>query len=204
MNNMKKITFNLHNIIETRNLSNSLMEYYSAQIQLSKDVIEDIFQQFKTETKMLVFGLGHDSRMWYEGNHKNTFFIEHALSYIDLNKAFIPTDRLVHYKYDGISVGTSRSMTDAQLDAFSIPPEILREGPFDIVLIDGPTGYQPNLPGRLLPCHWAARRLSKKGTIVYVDDSSRPLERYCIEKYFKKEQIQHVFTDRLQCTKILL
>ena len=51
------------------------MEYYNKNIQISKEVIEDIFSNFADETKMLVFGLGYDSKMWYNGN-KNTYFIE--------------------------------------------------------------------------------------------------------------------------------
>ena len=33
---------------------------------------------------MLVFGLGYDSKMWYNGN-KNTYFIESNDEYISLN-----------------------------------------------------------------------------------------------------------------------
>lgn len=35
---------------------------------------------------MLVFGLGYDSKMWYEGTNKNTYFVENNEKYIELNK----------------------------------------------------------------------------------------------------------------------
>lgn len=51
------------------------MEYYNSNIQLDKDVITDVFTEIKPNTKMLVFGLGYDSKMWYKGNHSNTFLL---------------------------------------------------------------------------------------------------------------------------------
>ena len=44
------------------------MGFYNKKIQTSKKVIEDIFSNFTSNTKMLVFGLGYDSKMWYNGN----------------------------------------------------------------------------------------------------------------------------------------
>lgn len=52
------------------------MEYYNDKIQLDKLVIKDVFDNIKPNTKMLVFGLGFDSKMWCEGTNKNTFFIK--------------------------------------------------------------------------------------------------------------------------------
>jgi len=44
------------------------MEFYNKNILISKKVIEDVFTNFTSNTKMLVFGLGYDSKMWYNGN----------------------------------------------------------------------------------------------------------------------------------------
>ena len=41
------------------------MEFYNSHIQLDKNVIDDVFSKFKPDTKLLIFGLGYDSKMWY-------------------------------------------------------------------------------------------------------------------------------------------
>ena len=73
--------------------------------------------------------------------------------------------------------------------------------PFDIILIDGPEGWNYNTPGRLIPCFWSTL-LSKPSTVIYVDDSSRPLENYCINKYFNNKT-KDIFNNRGKCTKII-
>ena len=50
---------------------------------------------------------------------------------------------------------------------------------WDIILIDGPAGYEPDKPGRSLPIYWA-HKYSDPHTHIFVDDYERPLEReYC-------------------------
>ena len=73
------------------------MDHYNSKIQIHKNVIDDVFQQFTEKTKMLVFGLGYDSRMWYEGNYKNTFFVENKDEYIELNMKNIPQENIIKY-----------------------------------------------------------------------------------------------------------
>ena len=177
------------------------MEYYNSKILIHKNVINDVFQQFGEKTKMLVFGLGYDSRMWYEGNHKNTFFVESKDEYIQLNIKNIPQENIIKYDYK-TTCASSTKLTDEQIAKFTIPEKLLQEGPFDIIIIDGPEGYLPEKPGRLIPCYWATL-LSKPGTIVYIDDSSRPLETFCIKKFFK-DKVQTEFKERAKCAKIII
>jgi hypothetical protein len=91
-------------------------------------------------------------------------------------------------------------LSDSKISSLKIPKKILSEAPFDIIIIDGPEGNGPNTPGRLIPCYWSTM-LSKPSTIIYVDDASRPLENFCIEKYFK-DYSKKVFTSRKICVKI--
>ena len=48
---------------------------------------------------MLVFGLGYDSKMWYEAVNKNAFFIEHNDKYIEMNKDCISVNNIIKYDY---------------------------------------------------------------------------------------------------------
>jgi len=178
-----------------------MQKHYSPKIQIHPNVIADVFGSITPTTKMLVFGLGYDSRMWYEGTGGNTFFVENKDEYIRLNEKDIPGTHIIKYDYK-TRCDASMSMPQSVIDSYSIPDRLLELAPFDIIVIDGPEGYKPFSPGRLLPCYWSLR-LSRAGTVIYVDDSVRPLEKYCIEKFFAGKVVT-VFPERSGCTKIVV
>ena len=99
------------------------MEFYNKNIQISKEVIKDVFSNFTPNTKMLVFGLGYDSKMWYNGN-KNTYFIEDNKEYINLNINDIPKSQIIKYEYKNLNVNNSFTMSDDNIKQFIIPEEI--------------------------------------------------------------------------------
>jgi len=177
------------------------MEYYNPNIQIHENVIKDVFSQINKNSKMLVFGLGYDSKMWYEGCNKNVFFIENKQEYITLNLKEISLDNIVKYNYKTTCLQSDK-LTDAEIQSFIIPEKIRKEAPFDIIIIDGPEGYSSTTPGRLIPCYWATL-LSKPGTLIYIDDSDRYLENYCIQKYFDRYE-KSIFKERNGCTKIYM
>uniref|UniRef100_A0A6C0EF72 Uncharacterized protein n=1 Tax=viral metagenome TaxID=1070528 RepID=A0A6C0EF72_9ZZZZ len=174
--------------------------FYNSNIQLHTKVIDDIFKNFTKDTKFLVYGLGYDSKMWFNGN-KNTFFVEDNDFYIELNKD-IPKTNIIKYDYKDITVKKSMTMTDDEINTYDIPQKLLDESPFDIILIDGPAGYEEDKFGRLLPFHWCSK-LAKKDTIIYADDCKRELEKYCIDKYFSDKK-KYYFTERMGCCKIIV
>lgn len=178
------------------------MEYYNKKIQLDKNVIQDIFKNTGKNTKMLVFGLGYDSKMWFN-NNPNTYFIEDKDEYIKINQPDIPSENIFHYTYENINIQKSLKMSDSEIEKYTIPEKLYQLAPFDIILIDGPEGYNVKSPGRLIPCHWTSKYLTTTGSLVYIDDSSRKLERYCVDKYFKNHH-QETFKNRLKCTKITI
>lgn len=177
------------------------IQYYNTNIQIHKNVIQDIFANITPTTKMLVFGLGYDSKMWYEGNNKNTYFVENKDEYINLNKNDIPLNNIIKYNYQ-TTCKSCFKLTREQLNKFTIPEKISNLAPFDIIIVDGPEGYSGDKPGRLIPCYWATL-LSKPGTLIYVDDSSRKVENTCIKTFFNNKIVQK-FPERLQCTKICM
>jgi len=87
--------------------------------------------------------------------------------------------------------------------SYTIPQKILENGPYDIILIDGPEEYTLESPGRRLPCFWTKHFLSKPGTLVYLDDVKRQLESFCIKTYFNDNK-KLFFPNRLGCCKILM
>ena len=180
-------------------LLNKYNQYLHSNIQLAKPVIKDILNNCENK-KMLVFGLGYDSALWYKATNKNTYFIENNQKYIDLNKN-INNNNVIFYQYNFITVELSLNLTDDKINMFKIPQKLLELAPFDIILVDGPNGYDKNCPGRLLPLYWSKKYLSKEGTIIYVDDATRVLEKNCINKYFI-DNVKVYFRDRLGTMKI--
>ena len=162
--------------------------------------MEDVFRNITAKTKILVFGLGYDSKMWYNKN-KNTYFIENKDEYIKLNENDVPKNNIIKYEYKNLTVKNSFKMKDNDVVQYTIPENLKKSGPFDVIIIDGPEGWRHEKPGRLIPYYWASK-LSLKGTIIYGDDSSRKLEKYCINKFYKDKKKTY-FKQRLGCVKII-
>ena len=169
------------------------MDFYNEKIQLHKEVIEDVCETYKGG-KMLVWGLGHDTPLWWNITNKNAYFIEAKDEYIELNKD-IPETNIVKYTYPNINVRISLKYPFVFAGA-PLPRCIEKLGKFDVIIIDGPYGNSPQGPGRLLPIVWSLKYLSDPNTIIYIDDSNRELESLCIDKFCKKENILKTFHHR--------
>ncbi len=178
--------------------------FYNPKIQLAFSVITDILENVvENNLKMLVFGLGYDSLMWLKATDGNTFFVEDNDEYINLNKGTIPDENIIKYSYRDISVSKSFILTEDEIKVYSLPEKLQRLGQFDVILIDGPEGYTPIKPGRLLPIYWTKKYLSKKDSIIYIDDSNRDLEKFCVCKYFNKDSKQF-FSERTGTERITI
>lgn len=169
----------------------TIMEkYYTPKILIGKNIINDVMDEMIGKNKnVLIFGLGYDSNLYYYANDKkNILYVETNDEYIKLCKE-IDTKYVVKHDFKGITVKTSFDMTDDQLDRFAIPKILIDHAPYDIILIDAPVGCNPNAPGRLLPIYWTSKLLSHIGTIVYIDDTERPLESLGVKKYFSSYEL---------------
>lgn len=168
-----------------------MAKYYSPKILIGKPMLEDIVESMVGQNKkVLVFGLGYDSNLYYFANgKKNIWFVETNDEYIKLCKE-IDTKYVVKHDFAHISVKTSTTLSDEQIEKYPIPYILLKNAPYDIILIDAPVGCNDNAPGRLLPIYWTKECLSHPGTIVYVDDVERKLESYCVNKYFSNYKVQ--------------
>lgn len=198
---IKNIFFVNDNIVLNTQIQEIINNYYNSDIQTSKKVINDIANN-SLDKKMLIFGLGYDSELWFNLLKGQAYFIEDNQHYIDLNKN-IPASNIIKYQYKNINVKKSFNLSDQQIETYIIPESIINLGPFDIIYIDGPTGSTKNSPGRLIPFYWSKTFLSKSGTIIYVDDSARLLESFCIHKFFSQENYKMISYD-IPCTKIVI
>ena len=171
---------------------------------MNRGLIKNILQTLQdSNLKLLVFGLGYDSKLWYYGNKKNTYFIEDNIEYIELNKD-ISDSNIIYHDYGEINVKNSFSLTNETLKKFIVPDKLKDIGTFDIIIIDGPKGNTNNSKGRLIPYYWSSQFLSKKNTIIYCDDIERKLESYCLDKFFKDKIIETYNNGHKKSCKIII
>ena len=75
---------------------------------------------------------------------------------------------------------------------FPVPMHLVQEGPFDIIIIDGPEGNDLIAPGRLLPIHWAAKDILRSPTsssLIFVDDANREMEFKAVNLYYGGHEV---------------
>lgn len=167
-----------------KNINYFIENYYNNNIQLSKNIIIEILKNIVDENKkVLIFGLGNDSLLWYKANkEKNIFFVENNSIYIEKNRN-IDREYIIKYNYKDITVDKSiKNLIDVK--KYKIPKKLLNQKPFDIILIDGPEGYSNDSHGRELPFYWSKNFLMHEKTKIFIDDFNRDLEYELFLKYF--------------------
>lgn len=166
-------------------IENNLEIFYNKNIQTDIKIINEIISKIKSieNSKMLVFGLGFDSELWYNATNKNTFFVENNKKYIDINKN-INVSNIIYCDYGSIRV--KDNIPNYPNEKYIDPPlSIVSNAPYDIIFVDGPTGYNSEQIGRVLPIYWISNfNLCKADTLIYVDDSNRHLENLSLNTFF--------------------
>jgi hypothetical protein len=163
-----------------------------ARVQLAHSVIHDIVNEIqrRQNSKVLVFGLGFDTPIWKEAARRSSssvIFVEENPKYIALN----PTTMMVYMSASawGTSVDKGHLVDDSKLCEI---PDCLASLKFDVILVDGPTGYSPKSPGRQGSIWWSSQ-LCAPGGVVYIDDAHRPIESKSIERYFEEPEFMVVW-----------
>ena len=167
------------------NIKYLIENFYNKNIQLSMTVIIKILKNIVNKNKkVLIFGLGNDSLLWYKANQeKNILFVENKLFYIKKNQN-INKKHIIKYDYKDITVQKSLdNLVDVK--KYRIPNKLINQKPFDIILIDGPEGFSPDSHGRELPFYWSKKLMHEK-TKIFIDDFNRDLEKKLFHKYFGK------------------
>ncbi|KAF5448102.1 hypothetical protein F2P56_028667 [Juglans regia] len=149
----------------------------------------------KSPCNFLVFGLGHDSLMWTALNYGGrTIFIEEDEAWIQQIRRRFPTLESYHVTYDSkvnqanhlMEVGQGPECTAlgdprysmCQLALKGLPSEVY-ETKWDLIMVDAPTGYYEEAPGRMTAIYTAgmmARNREDGETEVFVHDVNREVE----------------------------
>lgn len=166
----------------------------------------------KSPCNFLVFGLGHDSLMWSSLNYGGrTIFLEEDEAWIEQIKKRFPMLESYHVSYDS-KVNQADNLMEAgkvpecmvvsdprysmcQLALKGLPDEVYNRQ-WDIIMVDAPTGYYEEAPGRMTAIYTAgmmARNRKEGETDVFVHDVNRSVEdkfskEFLCEGYMKKQE----------------
>jgi glucuronoxylan 4-O-methyltransferase len=176
------------------------------EISVSARVLEK-----KSPCNFLVFGLGHDSLMWNVLNYGGrTIFLEEDEAWIQQIRRRFPMLESYHVTYDSkvnqanqlMEVGRGPECTAlgdprysmCQLALKGLPGEVY-ETQWDLIMVDAPTGYYEEAPGRMTAIYTAgmmARNRVDGETDVFVHDVNREVEdrfskAFLCESYMKKQ-----------------
>ncbi|RLN28482.1 glucuronoxylan 4-O-methyltransferase 1 [Panicum miliaceum] len=156
--------------------------------------------QRRAPCNFLVFGLGFDSPMWAALNHGGrTVFLEEDASWIASVRSKHPSLESYHVTYDTVLTEAdallelrdhpacvaqpdlaSAAEASCRLALRGLPPAF-HELEWDLIMVDAPTGWTPQSPGRMGAIYTAgmaarARRPGDGPTDVFVHDVDRPVE----------------------------
>ena len=68
-------------------------------------------------------------------------------------------------------------------------PDEIRSRRWDVILVDGPAGYNDDMPGRMKSIYEASRLIAPGGT-VFVHDCERPVEAAYCARYLRKGRLR--------------
>ncbi|KAJ6427780.1 hypothetical protein OIU84_023223 [Salix udensis] len=198
-----------------RSLTQALIHYTTSTI-IPQQTLEEIsvsakILEEKSPCNFLVFGLGHDSLMWSALNHGGrTVFLEEDEAWIAQIKRRFPMLESHHVTYYSkvkeaanlMEVGKGPECTAVNDPRFSmcqlamkgLPNEVY-EIEWDLIMVDAPTGYHEEAPGRMTAIYTAgmvARNRKDGETDVFVHDVDREVEdkfskSFLCEGYMKKQ-----------------
>lgn len=141
--------------------------------------------------QMLVWGLGHDSKIWHAANCKGrTAFVEENDDWIREVKGLYPYLEIHQFSEYKATVGSADSFFNEPW-LLDMPTPVQQEC-WDVVLVDAPMGYLAHQYGRMEAAYWtmqmAVRCANSRGrdVVVFMHDVEREVESAVVERYFLK------------------
>ncbi|XP_016446073.1 glucuronoxylan 4-O-methyltransferase 1-like [Nicotiana tabacum] len=186
--------------------SNTTPQQKLDEISITSNILDK-----KSPCNFLVFGLGHDSLMWHTLNFGGrTIFLDEDVIWIEKIKKKFPMLESYHVTYDSkvkeanvlMEAGKKPDCTaiadprysKCQLALKGLPNEIY-DIKWDLIMVDAPTGFHENAPGRMTAIYTAgmmARNKENGETHVFVHDVHRNIEdkfskAFLCDGYMKKQ-----------------
>lgn len=160
------------------------LQFYDERTQILKQQIIKILRVIYSidNPRILIWGVGYDSRLWCAAGNGKTIFIENSPKWAELIAPSMPC-KVVMVRYS-----TRLKQADYLLRKPEklnlLLPEKLASQKFDVILIDAPFGGGPNSPGRMQSI-FMSRKLADPAGHVFVDDYKRRVERLYSTRFLK-------------------
>jgi uncharacterized protein (TIGR01627 family) len=159
-------------------------------VQLQSTELRPIIEAITSRPRcsLLVFGCGHDSALWEKLNRDGTTaFIEDDPRWLEAARSTLKTAQVYRVSYgtrrpDWPSLLNSPARLEMEL------PAAISSRRWDVVLVDGPAGYDDAQPGRMKSIY-AASKLVAPGGCVFVHDCERPVERQFAARYLGSQRL---------------
>jgi glucuronoxylan 4-O-methyltransferase len=137
---------------------------------------------------LLVFGCGNDSPFWEKVNRGGTTaFLEDDPEWVADARAELTTATVHSVRY-GTRLADWRSLLDRPSELVMDLPADVASRRWDVILVDGPAGYNDARPGRMKSIY-AASRLVAPGGRVFVHDCERPAEQAFASRYLSDDRV---------------
>lgn len=171
--------YKLHNFTDNHNTFIKMFAGKNALGPSQAQIISFVIDSRCRKCNMLIFGASSPNIIWKDINKDGiTIFMES-------DKALALKQRQI---YQGIKIyeysnfGNTVESTLNNDIRFGEMPHIMGQYEWDIIFIDGPTGYSPQCPGRALPIIWSSQ-VALSTTHIFIDDYNRPLEKHFTDKF---------------------
>lgn len=157
-------------------------------------IAEKILQ--KKPCNLLIFGVGNDSSLWIDLNKGGrTFFIEDSPIWLEKIKKEIPNIQALLVKYDSLRQDWKSLLNGPKNKLLlNLSAEIMNKR-WDIILVDAPSGYSDQLPGRMKSIYTAAFLAHKfRRVYVFVHDCERHVEKIYCRTFLKPKNLKRVIS----------
>jgi uncharacterized protein (TIGR01627 family) len=157
-----------------------------SDVQLEAQEIEPVVAAIRARPgcRLLVFGCGNDSAFWEAANAGGeTAFIEDNPKWADAARSRLRGSAIHLVSYRTRLAEWPNLLESPVRLKMQLSPEIAART-WDVILVDGPSGYDASSPGRMQSI-FAASRLVARGGAVFVHDAEREVEAAFAEKYLR-------------------
>lgn len=158
-------------------------------VQLEANELRPVVDEVKKRSNcaFLVFGCGKDSVFWERLNYAGiTAFIEDNPTWAANTRESLSSSAIYEISY-GTDLCNWQELLDNPAKLYLDLPIEIRARKWDVILVDGPAGYEHGTPGRMKSI-FAAAELVSSGGCVLVHDVERPAENAYASRYLGDER----------------
>jgi len=157
-------------------------------IQMHSNELFLIARAIRAPVNFMVFGMGNDSIFWSSLNRRGrTVFIEDQAEWFNRVKQENPSLEAYLVDYGTKLEEGMRLIDHPERLAMDLPPDI-RRTEWNVILVDGPAGYEDGTPGRMKSIYEASR-LIRPGGSIFVHDQERAVESAYSDRYLLRRNV---------------